>query len=181
MKVLSMYGMRKGELLLLPHDPAWADDFRAEKGRMAGALAGPSVRIEHVGSTSIPAVHAKPIPDIAILCGESGLGRVTQSLLGPGYEYRGQFDDEVGHYYAVLDRGDVRLCQAHILTEAMADWHPKLRFRDVQRQNPDLAREYNDYKLGLAKVAANKTGYAEIKSRWVGGFIAKVMSAPVDA
>jgi GrpB-like predicted nucleotidyltransferase (UPF0157 family) len=102
MKVLLMYGMRKGQLLLLPHDPAWTDDFCAEKGRMAGALADPCVRIEHVGSTSIPAVHAKPILDIAILYGENGLGRVIQSLLGLGYEYRGQFDDEVGQRSALL-------------------------------------------------------------------------------
>ncbi len=181
MKVLFMYGMRKDELLLLPHDPAWADDFRAEKDRMVAALADPSVQIEHVGSTSIPAVHAKPILDIAILCGEKGIERVAQALLGLGYEYRGQFDDVAGHYYAVRDRGNIRLCQAHIFTEATADWHSKLRFRDVLRQHLDLAREYDAYKLWLAKVAANKTEYAEIKSRWVDTFIVKVMSAPVSA
>lgn len=49
------------------------------------------------------------------------------------------------------------------------------------RQNLDLAREYDDYKLWLAKVAANKTEYAEIKSRWIDTFIVKVMSAPVYA
>ena len=130
---------------------------------------------------SIPNVHAKPILDIAILCGEKGIEGVVEALLGLGYEYRGPFDDEVGHYYAVLDRGDIRLCQAHIFTEATADWHSKLRFRDVLRQNLDLAREYDDYKLWVAKVATNKTEYAEIKSRWVDTFIVKVMSAPVYA
>ena len=176
-----MYGMRKDELRLLPHDPAWKDDFAAEKNRIADALGDSSVRIEHVGSTSIPTVHAKPILDIAILCGEKGLEPVALALRGLGYEYRGQYGDEVGHYYAVLDRADIRLCQAHIFTEATADWHSKLRFRDVLRQNSGLAREYDDYKLGLAKVAADKTEYAEMKSRWVDTFIVKVMSAAADA
>ena len=176
-----MYGMRKDELLLLPHDPAWEDDFLTEKNRIADVLGDHSARIEHVGSTSIPTVHAKPILDIAILCGEKGLEPAVQALLGLGYDYRRQFDDEAGHYYAVLDRANVRLCQAHIFTEATADWHSTLRFRDVLRRNLELAREYDDYKLGLARVAAHKTEYAEIKSRWVDAFMVKVMSAPVDA
>ena len=176
-----MYGMRKDELRLLPHDPAWEDDFLAEKRRIADALGDGSVQIEHIGSTSIPTVHAKPILDIAMLCGETGIEPVARALQGLGYVYRGQFDDEAGHYYAVLDRGNVRLCQAHIFTEATADWHSHLRFRDVLRQHDELAREYDDYKLGLARVAANKTEYAEVKSRWVDTFMRKVMSAPVDA
>lgn len=176
-----MYGMRKDELRLLPHDPAWEKDFLAEKNRIADGLGDSSAQIEHVGSTSIPTVHAKPILDIAVLCGEKGLEPAVQALLGLGYEYRGQFDDEASHYYAVLDKANVRLCQAHIFTEATASWHSKLRFRDVLRQNLELAREYDDYKLGLARVAANKTEYAEIKSRWVDAFMVKVMSAPVDA
>ena len=176
-----MYGMRRDELRLLPHDPAWEDDFSAEKNRIADALGDTSVRIEHVGSTSIPTVHAKPILDIAILCGEKGVEPVAGALRGLGYEYRGQYGDEVGHYYAVLDRANIRLCQAHIFTEATADWHSKLRFRDVLRQNLELAREYDDYKLGLAKVAADKREYAETKSRWVDTFIVKVMSAAADA
>ena len=176
-----MYGMRKDELRLLPHDPAWAEDFVEEKNRIADALGDPSARIEHVGSTAIPSVHAKPILDIAILCGEKGLEPTARTLLGLGYEYRGQFDDEVGHYYAVLDSGDMRLCQAHIFTWATADWHSKLGFRDTLRRNSELAREYDEYKLKLAEVVADKTEYAEIKSRWVDTFILKVFSVSADA
>ena len=175
-----MYGMKKDQLQLLPYDPAWKDDFLMEKNRIAAALDDSSVLIEHVGSTAIPTVHAKPILDIAILCGEKGLESVAQALLGLGYDYRGQFGEERGHHYAVLDRDNVRLCQAHIFTEADAGWHAKLRFRDVLRRNPELAHEYDDYKQRLAKVVANKSEYAEIKTRWVDTFILKVMSAAVD-
>ena len=176
-----MYGMRRDELRLLPHDPAWGEDFRAEKERITEHLGDPSARIEHVGSTSIPTVHAKPILDIAILCGEKGLDPLTRTLEGLGYEYRGQFDDQAGHYYAVRDSGGLRLCQAHIFAEATPDWHAKLKFRDVLRRNHELAREYDEYKRVLAGVAANKTEYAEIKSRWLDTFMPKVLSAQVDA
>jgi GrpB-like predicted nucleotidyltransferase (UPF0157 family) len=176
-----MYGMRKDELRLLPHDPAWEKDFLAEKERIADLLGDSSARIEHVGSTSIPTIHAKPILDIAILCGEKGLAPLIQTLIWVGYEYRGQYGDEADHYYAVRDSGDVRLCQAHVFKKTTPDWHAKLKFRDVLRRDHQLAREYDEYKLGLAEVAANKTEYAEIKSRWVDTFILKVMSTPVES
>ena len=172
-----MYGMRKDELRLLPYDPAWENEFLAEKERIADHLGDSSVQIEHVGSTSIPTVHAKPILDIAILCRENGLAPLIQTLIGLGYEYRGQFDDQAGHYYAVRDSGEIRFCQTHIFKEATQDWHAKLKFRDVLRKDYELAREYDEYKLSLAEVAANKTEYAEIKSRWVDAFMLKVMSA----
>jgi GrpB-like predicted nucleotidyltransferase (UPF0157 family) len=176
-----MYGMKKDELRLLPHDPSWRDDFLAERNRIAALLQDASVRIEHVGSTSIPSIHAKPILDIAMLCGGKGIEPVVQALLKLGYEYRGSFDGHGAHYYAVLDRDNVRLCQAHIYTEADADWHCKLLFRDVLRQNQELAREYEDYKLSLAGEVSDKTEYARIKTLWVDEFMPKVLSAPADA
>jgi GrpB-like predicted nucleotidyltransferase (UPF0157 family) len=89
--------------------------------------------------------------------------------------------EERGHYYAVLDKDNVRLCQAHIFTEANAGWQATLRFRDVLRQNPELAHEYDDYKQRLAKVVAHKSEYAEVKTRWVDTFLLKVLRAAVDA
>lgn len=175
-----MYGMKKDELRLLPHNPAWKADFLREKSRIADTLKDESVQIEHVGSTAISTVHAKPILDLAILCGKSGFEPVIKALMELGYEYRGQFDEKAGHYYAVLDKDNVRLCQAHIYTEANEGWHFKLLFREVLSQNPELAREYNDYKLQLAKEAANKNEYAEIKTRWLDAFKQKVLKAEVN-
>lgn len=169
------YGMKKSRLQLLPHDPAWADDFAAEKRRIVTALDDASARIEHVGSTAIPTVHAKPILDLAILCGAKGLAHTGATLAALGYDYRGRFDEnEPDHYYAALDRGDVRLCQAHIFTAPNADWHSKLRFRDVLARDLKLAREYDEYKLRLAEACADKTEYAAIKTRWVDDFMKQV-------
>ena len=170
-----MYGMNKSELRLMPHDDLWKDDFLAERERIESAVADSSLVIEHIGSTAIPSVWAKPVLDIAILCGAKGLKAIADALGELGYEYRGQYDDESGHFYAVRDRDNIRYCQAHIYTEANADWHSKLKFRDVLKANAELAREYNDYKLELAKRVSNKSEYAEIKSKWVDTFILKVL------
>jgi GrpB-like predicted nucleotidyltransferase (UPF0157 family) len=85
-----MYGMKKDELWVAPHDPTWRDAFATEQRRIANALRDPTIQIEHVGSTAIPMVHAKPILDIAILCGESGIEAVAQTLIELSYDYRGQ-------------------------------------------------------------------------------------------
>lgn len=170
-----MYGMNKKQLQLLSHNPLWKEDFRTEEERILSAIKDSSVLIEHVGSTSIPTVCAKPILDLAILCGENGLEAVINGLKSLGYDYRGQFEDEVGHYYAVLDKGDIRFVQAHIYSEVTADWYSKLKFRDVLSQNIEFAKEYNDYKLNLAKKVSSKGEYAEIKDKWVDEFILKVL------
>ncbi len=158
----------------MPHDEAWKDDFAAERERIEKAFADSSVVIEHVGSTAIPNVCAKPILDVAVLCNAKNLAAVTDAFVKIGYEYRAQFDDESEHFYAVLDKDNIRYCQAHIYTEATYDWHSKLNFRDVLRQNAELAKEYNDYKLELAKRVSDKKEYAEIKTKWVDSFILKV-------
>jgi GrpB-like predicted nucleotidyltransferase (UPF0157 family) len=170
-----MIGMNRKELRLLPHDPAWKDDFLAEKMRIEDVLPDSSVHIEHIGSTSIPTVHAKPILDIAILGNEKNLESISQALTKLGYEYRGAFDEKSSHFYAVLEANNIRYCQAHIYTEPNADWHCKLHFRNVLSQSLELAREYDEYKLNLAKVVANKSEYAEIKSRWLDDFIERVL------
>lgn len=167
--------MNKKKLQLMPHDSTWKDDFLSESQRIKSAIDDSTIRIEHIGSTSIPNIYAKPILDIAILCGEKGLEIVANSLTQLGYDYRGQFDDEVGHFYAVLDKENIRYCQLHIYTDANTDWHSKLKFRDVLSQNAELAKEYNDYKLALAKTTTNKSEYAKIKDKWVDKFILKVL------
>lgn len=170
-----MYGMNKSELRLMPYDVSWKDDFSAERERIELAVADSSIRIEHIGSTAIPTVYAKPILDIAILCGAENLETVAYALVKLDYEYRGQYNERSGHFYAVLDRDNIRYCQAHIYTEANADWHSKLKFRDVLRENLELAREYNDCKLELAKKVSDKSEYAHIKSKWVDTFILKIL------
>lgn len=172
-----MYGMKKTELRLVPNDAEWKNDFAREKSRIGNRLRDETARIEHVGSTAIPTVHAKPILDIAILCGTKGIEAVAEALTTLGYEYRGQFDDEDGHFYAVLDRENVRYCQAHIYPQTCEDWRIKLLFRDVLSRNTELAREYDEYKLRLAQTAADKSEYAEIKTRWVDDFIHKIIEA----
>lgn len=171
-----MYGMDKSRLQLMSHSAAWKDDFAAESERIKNAVNDSSIRIEHIGSTSIPEIHAKPILDIAVLCDEKSLEKITENLRKLGYEYRGRYDEKSEeHFYAVREENNIRYCQAHIYTKANDDWHLKLKFRDALRQNAKLASEYNDYKVKLAQKVSDKSKYAETKSKWVDSFILKIL------
>ena len=111
-----MYGMNKTKLILLPHDTSWAIDFANEKERILNALPRSTISIEHVGSTAIPRIYAKPILDIAVLCDEVELLCVSHIFEKLGYEYRDQYGEQPHHYYAVLDRNGMRYCQVHLYT-----------------------------------------------------------------
>lgn len=171
-----MIGMNRIELKLCPHDANWTHDFAREKMRIAKICTDDSLRIEHVGSTAIPNIHAKPILDLAIVCGELGLGAVVHGLEKLGYDYRGAFEpDEPDHFYAVLDRDEFRYCQAHIYESETADFRLKLAFRDALRRDRMLANEYNDFKLQLAAKVSDKSEYARIKDEWVSRFIPRFL------
>ncbi|HQU83372.1 MAG TPA: GrpB family protein [Pyrinomonadaceae bacterium] len=169
--------MNRKKLQLVAHDAAWKDDFAVEKARISAAFDDENVVIEHVGSTSIANIAAKPILDIAVLIRKSALDVFSVAVGDLGYEYRGRFDDEDGHFYAVRDEGDVRLCQMHIYTERNADWYSKLKFRDILRANSALAKEYNDYKLKLAAEISSKSEYAAVKDKWLDSFILKITAS----
>lgn len=169
-------GMNRKLLELRPYDPVWVDDFAREMTRIIEACGDESVRVEHVGSTSIPGIHAKPILDLAIVCGAHGIAAVVRGLEKLGYDYRGEFDSsEPDHFYAALDDDNQRFCQAHIYESENDDFRLKLAFRDALRRDSALANEYNDFKLQLAAKVSDKSEYARIKDDWVGRFIPRFL------
>lgn len=164
--------MNRKKLELRPHDTEWSDDFEREKSRILDASKDETIKVEHVGSTSIPDIVAKPILDLAIVAGQKGLDAVVAGLKELGYDYRGEFEPhEPDHFYAVLDLGDVRFCQAHIYETETDDFRLKVEFRDRLSSDAALAKEYNDYKIGLAAKVSDKSEYAAIKHDWLGDFI----------
>lgn len=169
-----MYGMKKSTLCLLPHDPSWKKCFEDEKKRILYAVNLKTIGIEHIGSTSIPNVLAKPILDLALHVEKCELSNLANTLKSLGYDYRGPYGEDFGHYYAVFDRDEMRYCQAHIYTNQTADWKCKIKFRDVLRKNDELAAEYSSYKQDLAQKVLTKGEYAAIKSNWLDSFIKKV-------
>lgn len=156
-------------LKLVPYDPAWPSAFEAEAARIGPALAPRALRVEHIGSTSVPGLLAKPVIDIAVAVASAADAEACVApLRALGYEYRGMHGDDPARRYFVLDRDARRRVQIHMWILPAAGWDRHLRFRDLLRARPDLADAYAREKLRVAEaVGWNKMAYSEAKSPFI--------------
>jgi GrpB-like predicted nucleotidyltransferase (UPF0157 family) len=139
---------RSDPVEIVAWDPAWRLRFEEMSGRLAGALGDVARRIEHVGSTSIPDMVAKPVIDIQISVDDVD---DDDAFRGPieaqGFELR---FIEPGHRYFRPPPGIPRDYQVHVCAVG-SDWERvHLLFRDYLRAHPDVATEYGRMKLRLA-------------------------------
>lgn len=165
---------RRGEqtLRLVPYSPEWPDEFAAEARRIADALEPLRVPIEHVGSSAVPGLIAKPVIDIAISVAPGEVDELIRPLRSLGYEYRGLHGDDPARRYYVLDQDGTRQFQVHVWISPAQGWLELLAFRDLLRQRPEVARAYTEEKLRVAAaVNWNKAAYSEAK----GPFIQRVL------
>ena len=122
--------------------------FEAEAARIEQAFVGLPIRLEHVGSTAVPGLAAKPIIDILA-------GRPPRSAVAPyiaafrqlGYEHLGTEGIPGRQFFR---RGVPRTEHLHLVTWSSAFWKDQLTFRDALRADPALAREYETLKYDLA-------------------------------
>ncbi len=142
------FGLTSGELRLVTVGAEWAARFIAERGRLAAALGGAALDIQHVGSTAVPGLLAKPILDIAVAIQsfESGFSLVPR-LVDLGYEYRGENGIARRHY---LVRGTPRRTHhLHVLEQGCAQLSRHLGFRDILLGSPATAARYAELKRAI--------------------------------
>ncbi|WP_380175863.1 GrpB family protein [Kineococcus sp. DHX-1] len=83
-------GLRDGEVRVVPHDPGWAREGRREAVRVLAAGAPWVVRVEHVGSTAVPGLAAKPVVDLAVGVRDlADAEALVPSMAGLGYDFPG--------------------------------------------------------------------------------------------
>lgn len=130
------------------YDPAWPEQFRHLARRAADALGGLAVTIEHVGSTSVPGLAAKPVIDLDVVVRREDVRRAIDRLAASGYVHRGE-QGVPGREAFRAPPGDPK----HHLYVCVPD-SPGLRdhllFRDYLRAHPQTAREYAALKRDLA-------------------------------
>jgi GrpB-like predicted nucleotidyltransferase (UPF0157 family)/8-oxo-dGTP pyrophosphatase MutT (NUDIX family) len=133
--------------LLQEHD-AWASEFAQERQRIIEVLRPHILGIEHVGSTALPGIPAKPVLDIVI---EVPSFEQASACIAPmeflGYEHRGEHGIPRRHYFV---KGNPRTHHVHMLEMGTEMWRNMLAFRDALLSRPALARQYANAKLRLA-------------------------------
>lgn len=159
-------------ILLAEYSPEWPRQFAVERTRLLAALGDLRSEVEHIGSTAVPGLIAKPVIDIMI--GRPAEREVTpyiDALRRAGYEYRGESGIAGRHYFR---RGRPRTHHLHLVEHGGALWRDHLRFRDRLRADPALATEYAALKRRLAaELAEDRAAYTEAK----GPFITRVLRA----
>jgi GrpB-like predicted nucleotidyltransferase (UPF0157 family) len=139
-----------GQVTLVDYDPAWPAMFQREAGRIHGALGDRALRIEHVGSTSVPGLIAKPCVDILLVVTDAGDDAdYVPDLERAGYVLRiREHDDEWGPHRVF--KGAAINLNLHVLSAASPEIREFLDFRDWLRAHPEDAARYADTKRALA-------------------------------
>jgi len=159
---------------IVPYDERWPAAFEAERAQLERVLepwvVGP---IEHVGSTAVRGLVAKPVIDI--MAGVRDL-ETSRAAFVPvatlGYKYA-QYRTEVMHWFCKPDYSH-RTHHLHLVPFESALWKERLAFRDYLRRHAHVAREYAELKQRLAETHRNdREAYTEAK----GPFVARVLGA----
>jgi putative glutamine amidotransferase len=161
-----------------PYDPAWPATFEAEAGRLRAALGDQVVRIDHVGSTSVPGLAAKPTIDIQVsVTTMIPRDRYTDALTALGYRWGiDPWSDE--HEFFSRDEGNERAFHVHVCP-AGGGWERRhLAFRDWLRDHPEDTSAYERLKRELAqRHPRDPYSYADAKSDFVRAIEAKAAAS----
>lgn len=137
-----------GQIVLAPYDPTWADDFEAQATRIRTALGPVATAVEHVGSTSVPGLAAKPIIDINLLVIDSA----DEPAYVPALEslsYVLHIREPGWHEHRLLRLDDPRV-NLHVFTAGSTEHARMITFRDRLRADPAALELYLTTKQRLA-------------------------------
>lgn len=157
-----MTGLKRGTVSLSPHDRQWAAQAKETIGVLWDIFGGSAVDIQHIGSTAISEIEAKPIIDIAVGVG-SFEGLPLKALEAAGFQERhNRFSSDL--LYVLETEEQVRTHQVHILIFDSPQWHNYVDFRDYMNAFPEKAAEYQALKRRLASECGNvQTAYTDGK------------------
>lgn len=158
------------EVSLNPHDPAWLTAFELERARLQALLPGILVHVEHIGSTAVPGLVAKPVVDImAGVQSLAGVDATIDTLCDNGYTTSKEFNATLtDRKWLMRWRHGRRTHHLHIVVFGDTAWSERLAFRDALRRDPDLARQYAALKTTLAtQHRGDREAYTEAKADFV--------------
>jgi GrpB-like predicted nucleotidyltransferase (UPF0157 family) len=164
-----------GPIFLADPDPAWSGQYAREEGRIRAALDRRAILIEHVGSTSVPELVAKPVIDIVLVVAESGAeAAYVPDLEAAGYEL--QLREPDFHEHRLLCDHDPDV-QIHVFTVGIPEVERMLLFRNRLRAVPQERDLYQRTKRELAdRQWEYVQDYADAKSSVVEQIIARAQA-----
>lgn len=159
---------------LEPYQSEWEAVFRLERSRIADGLGVSSAAVEHIGSTAVAGLSAKPIIDLMIGADHVPPSEAWCDAMGSlGYQAMGEAGVP-GRWYFRLRTGPFR--NAHIVEQGGAHWVRNLAFRDDLRRSPEAARRYEAAKQAAVSAGATTlVAYSRAKASIVEELLAQAL------
>jgi GrpB-like predicted nucleotidyltransferase (UPF0157 family) len=150
-----MLGQHKRNLNLVPYQSGWVELFEQEAALLSRALGEQALSIEHIGSTAIPGMAAKPIIDIMVAV--ASLAQATElipSMEALGYIYKPHDTVPERLFFAKESSPEYRTHHLNLAAQESAFWNKQLAFRDYLREHEQITAEYVELKKRLAETYA---------------------------
>lgn len=163
-------------VIIVDYDPRWPQEYEEERRRILAAIGPTLVAIEHVGSTAVPGLGAKPIIDIMAAVARLDDARACVAPLQHiGYTYVPAYEAELPERrYFRKGPPEGRTHHLHMVEFGSDFWQRHLRFREALRADPDAAREYERLKRALAaQYGTDRDGYTLAKTAFVESVLAR--------
>lgn len=151
-------------------DPAWRSRYRAEEQRLWAAVGKWAVAIEHIGSTAVHELAAKPVIDILVGVGSLGDGPAcVDAITALGYTYVPAYEQDMPYRrFFARDENGRRSHHIHLVERTHPFYTEHLAFRDYLRANPAVAEEYASLKRELAgRFADDREAYLAAKEPFI--------------
>lgn len=155
----NMLGLKRGTVKLVEHQDNWQIEAKQTIAELKRLLGNTAIDIQHIGSTAISSIHAKPIIDIVIgMRDPTDIMPYVDTLKRGHYIFRGE--DVPGQLLFVKGdfESDIRTHHIHVVKWNGIDWNNYINFRDYLNAFPEKAKRYDMCKLNLAKQFPQERG-----------------------
>ena len=162
-------GLRSGQVVVVEHNPQWAALYEAVAADLRAALRDLDAAVEHIGSTSVPGLDAKPVLDIAVgAAAPIDLEGYVDAIERTGFTYQTDLGIYGGLFFTASAANDVVHAHLHVVDRDDFQWRWYLALRDGLRNDATLRGEYAELKRQAAEAnAESRDGYNQAKFDWV--------------
>jgi GrpB-like predicted nucleotidyltransferase (UPF0157 family) len=150
---------------VVPYNEDWPSTFAEVRKKLSQVLSGLNVAVEHVGSTAVPGMWAKPILDVDIVTPTpNDVDRIVHTLVGAGFRHLGDRGIQGREVFEVAD--GFPFIHLYLVVEGTKPHLDHVLLRDYLRQHADAARRYSERKLAVAHLitAVSRQAYLEAKA-----------------
>ena len=145
--------MKTRKVIVLPYDKDWKNDFEAIKKEIESVISDLIIGIEHVGSTSVEGMSAKPCIDLdVVIKDDSVLDTVISRLQSIGYIHEGNLGIQGREAFKYSDKPHLRNHHLYVCLQDSEELHRHITFRDYLRTHPEAVKTYSSVKETAARL-----------------------------